>query len=40
MVLAAISEGRTDVGDIQQASLALMEEVETPVPLEERRRKK
>jgi hypothetical protein len=40
MVLAVISEGRTDAADIQQASLTLMEKVEAPVPLERGRKRK
>ncbi len=40
MVLAVISEGRTELEDIQRASLALLKEAEAPIPLERRRKRK
>lgn len=40
MVLAVISEGKTELADIQRASLALMEEAETPIPLGRGRKRK
>jgi hypothetical protein len=40
MVLAVMAEGKTDVGEIQRASLALMEEAEAPVPLDLGRKRK
>ena len=40
MVLAVMAEGKAGAGEIQRASLALMEKVEAPIPLERRRRQK
>jgi hypothetical protein len=40
MVLAVMAEGKVEAGEIQRASLALMEKVEAPIPLELGRRRK
>jgi hypothetical protein len=40
MVLAVMAEGKVQVAEIQKSSLALMEKVEAPIPLERGRKQK